>query len=118
MGEVKDGKPIEVPYGCVVCGTELGPWEKDYPGVPDPDGICSHCAHRLPPSLVKACYDPFDYAVGLRGGIWIRFEQAKVYGDYVRLDGVIETNLEYPMPRGVDVRIEDIVWCADAPEGS
>jgi hypothetical protein len=30
----------------------------------------------------------------------------------------VGSNLPYPADRGVDVRIADIVWAMDAPEGS
>jgi hypothetical protein len=77
-----------------------------------------------PPALVKARDDPFDYACGLRTGAVIRFGTCEDLGHgWVRLlpepapadDG---HDLPYPCPRGVDVRVDDIVWCADAPEGS
>lgn len=100
---------------CVVCGqfTE--------------DGVsgCAPCQARLPASVIKACCDPFDYALRLRTGEIVRFEQARVLGDYVHLTGQGSADgqatfdgLAFPFPRGLDVRLDDIVWCADAPEGS
>lgn len=92
-----------------------------------------------PPSLVKACCDPFDYALGLRDGRVIEFYTAFAHGDWVTLVGQEEwhtwtdaegnrksqatgdtpvAGLPYACPRGVDIRVADIVWCADAPNGS
>ena len=79
-----------------------------------------------PPDLIKAnSDDPFDYALQLRTGTIIRFTGASPYGQkWVLLSGVdaIEQppgfSLPYPVPRGLSVRLSDIVWVADAPEGS
>ena len=79
------------------------------------------------PSLRKSMHDQFDYALRLRTGEVIRFYSADFISDeWVHLtfdscvpqveDGVPQ--LPYPACRGVDVRISDIVWCMDAPEGS
>lgn len=64
----------------------------------------------------------------LRDGSVIRFERAEIHGTYATLFAESEANrngefgkfqhLEYPFPRGPDVRIADIVWCAKAPNGS
>ncbi len=120
---------------CVACGTEM-------PGPRDelsPPGGCKECTQRLPASLIKACYDLFDYALGLTNGMVIRFSKATVTGDYVELTvtgdwaghGVVSGltipargagDLSQPytpsFDRGIDVRIDQIVWCADAPDGS
>lgn len=90
---------------------------------------CDECRRKYPPSLIKACCDPFAYALGLRDGTVIRFEQASICGEFASLtlhDDWMRWHmpdpphhgLPYPCPRGVDVRIADIVWCADAPSGS
>lgn len=86
---------------------------------------CASCQARLPASLIKACCDPFDYALRLRTGEIIRFESARVVGAYAHLTGqgsvageATFDGLMFPFPRGMDVRLDDIVWCADAPEGS
>lgn len=80
-------------------------------------------------ALAKACFDEFDYALKLRTGEVIRFSLATYLGN-----GWIHLNVEgcnqpdhYPLAfsklsrgvdRGVDVRLSDIVWVMDAPEGS
>lgn len=81
-------------------------------------GACDACSKRYPPSLIKACVDPLDYALKLRTGEVIRFEVAAINGggEWVTLTNC--SGLEHECPRGVDVRISDIVWCADAPDGS
>jgi hypothetical protein len=75
-----------------------------------------------PPALHKACCDPFEYAIRLRTGETWEFEQADpINRDWVRIkfspyrskDGVA-----FRFDRGVDVRVSDIVWVADAPHGS
>jgi hypothetical protein len=120
---------------CPGCGTVLVQEEIS----PDPTvpifcaWLCFACRHRYPPSLLKAVSDPFDYALRLRTGEVIQFQSAELNGDYVTLTlhgglgdhadtynphGQDGPRLEYPCPRGVDVRLSEIVWCADAPEGS
>lgn len=99
------------------------------------DGIyvCGIHVHAYPPSLVKAAGDYFDYALQLSNGTVLTFRRATLHGVYATLHndegaaypttaGKTWTEdkfpLAYPCPRGVDVRISEIVWCADAPEGS
>ena len=77
-------------------------------------------------ALAKACMDDcFDYALKLSTGEVIRFQGAKVISpDWVHLDVLSRedqpeiNSLPYRAARGVDVRICDIVWVMDAPEGS
>jgi hypothetical protein len=84
---------------------------------------------KLPPALVKAMHDPFDYALGLRDGQVIRFYEAEMQkgGQWIKLiafgegdhDSSMEmSNTSYSFPRGVYVRLSDITWVADAPHGS
>lgn len=77
-------------------------------------------------ALTKACHDNcFDYAAKLRTGEVIRFCGASVINsEWIHLDLVSYlkqptlNRLVYPAERGVDVRLADIVWVMDAPEGS
>lgn len=92
-----------------------------------------------PPWLVKATFDPFVYAVGLRNGLTLTFneaEQMQGSSEWVRLLGVAQFTLPssntvgleeapfvvgagpYTFARGLEVRLADIVWVADAPFGS
>lgn len=76
-----------------------------------------------PPALVKALGDPFEYAIGLRDGTVLRFEQATDLGHgwcrlFLMEHGEYARARCFPCPRGVDVRVADIVWAADAPMGS
>jgi hypothetical protein len=79
--------------------------------------------------LEKAQRDiPWDYAMGLRNGCVIRFNGARLrdkewihllgVGDNadcsIEMSGVKEVSFE----RGLDVRISDILWVVDAPNGS
>lgn len=104
--------------GYQVQGTEYG----------EDSAICPECRHFYPPSLLKAEQDQFDYALRLSTGEIIRFESASFHGDYVRLHASLpngdecftDKNPELPFrfARGIDVRLSEIVWCADAPQGS
>ena len=77
-------------------------------------------------ALAKACHDDgFDYALKLRTGEVIRFMGAKILTpEWIHLDVMSMSDqpednyLPYKADRGVDVRIADIVWVMDAPEGS
>jgi hypothetical protein len=78
---------------------------------------------HLPYALAKALYDSFDYAVGLRNGTIIRFRSAKLTPgeDWVFLSDIMRDQhqtIEYCFERGLYVRLSDISWVADAPEGS
>lgn len=90
-------------------------------------------AMELPDDLQKAIYDkPFDYALGLkdgtilffsgasfrRGSLWIHIQPHPDMASSWREDVVDGKLLEIPFDRGVDVRISEIVWVADAPFGS
>ena len=77
-------------------------------------------------ALAKACQDDFfDYALKLRTGEVIRFTGASMISPgWIHLDVMPrrcqpeENRLPFLADRGVDVRIADIVWVMDAPEGS
>jgi hypothetical protein len=75
-----------------------------------------------PEALVKALYDYFDYAARVRGLGVVRFREAEDLGHgWVRLKDLFWTDddpasagLPYSFERGVDVRVSDVMWCADA----
>ena len=87
-----------------------------------------------PPALVKAVDDPFDYAIGLKDGTVIFFEYAISCGgnhEWVTLrfqrihDGTPAYQRSFNKThgiggndRGLQVRVSEIVWAADAPYGS
>jgi len=87
---------------------------------------CAACNRRYPQSLLKACVDQFDYACRLTTGEIVYFTNATIHGDYCTLDGLNSTihdrdpqkTLPHPFPRGLDVKLSEIVWCGDAPAGS
>ncbi len=102
---------------CAICGIEIVEGEI----------VCDRCSKNVPPSLLKACVDPFDYALGLKDGTIIRFEEAEIHGKWVTVRGTPNGYNEQPcrkevfghlFPRGLDLRIDDIYWCADAPDDS
>jgi hypothetical protein len=75
-------------------------------------------------ALLKSCSDYFDYALKLRTGEVIRFRSATLLNkEWIHLEiEDAERNTEFALPykadRGIDVRLSDIVWVMDAPEGS
>lgn len=74
-----------------------------------------------PEFLNKAACDHFDYAIGLSdGSVWrVRFIRP-INKDWVHIDGCafIDGGKPFEFARGVQVRVANIVWIADAPEGS
>lgn len=83
----------------------------------------------LPDALEKACSDhPWDYVLGLRDGSIIRFSGASYEGgewvhietsDLVYTEGEDKRRvLPFSFDRGLDIRVSDISWVADAPYGS
>lgn len=89
-----------------------------------------------PNALMKAVYDPYRYACQLRTGVVVAFERAAVLdpqGCWVQLrSGELETmpavtvqlttasengTARLTFGRGLEVRVADIVWVADAPDG-
>lgn len=109
---------------CAICGVE-GVGTDDAP--PELTVVCPECARKVPSSLVKACYDQFDYLLGLVDGTIIRFSSAEIHGDWVCIRGMTDQWGETPFreqvfghsfPRGLDLRLDRIAWCADAPDGS
>lgn len=81
--------------------------------------VCEKCSRRVPPSLLKACCNKFNYALGIRGSKDnpIRFRYAVITGEWVHLE-LQRAFANLPMNRGIDVRLSEITWCADAPEES
>jgi len=109
---------------CVICGADLTP--ADDQTFPD-SIVCQACSRRVSPSLLKACVDPFSYAPRLADGTAIEFHEADIHGDWVTIKGMSDGHGDSPFdkkvfghyfPRGLDVRLDAICWCADAPDGS
>jgi hypothetical protein len=110
---------------CLVEGCDSPP--RRGRGWPD---ICERHATRYPPSLIKAACDPYDYALRIVTGEVVYFYACTLHEDWVHieaLDGdlrrslhaeIKEADLSIKAERGLDIRLEHIVWCADAPFGS
>lgn len=89
-------------------------------------GICRECSRLYPYALLKASADHFAYALRLRTGELIYFTDCSFSGEWVHLESddwsfhfpKDEKYLPCNIDRGVYVRLSDIVWCVDAPEGS
>lgn len=96
----------------------------------DPADVFPPPYPSYPPALAKACYDPFDYAMGLTDGTVIFFEYAEpVSRLWVTIMGVRQgpravlqdgtsDRSNAIFERGLDVRVSQIAWVADAPYGS
>jgi hypothetical protein len=84
--------------------------------------FCLDCTGQYPPSLLKACVDSFDYELQLRNGLRFAFSSAHIHGEFATimpmLNGENFAAIGLPAPRGIDIRVDEIVWCCDAPAGS
>ena len=96
----------------------------------------------LPDALAKACEDAFEYALGLRDGTILFFDECtyepgsewihlhRVTGAEVSPTGFVGEQIKeagtrlsgklFPIPlrRGIDIRLADVMWAADGPWGS
>jgi hypothetical protein len=77
-----------------------------------------------PPALVKASLDPWDYLAVLKSGHCVRFTHARdLGGGWLSLEGLDDRGFTdgqpfgYPCPRGLQVRLAEVVAVADAPGG-
>lgn len=79
--------------------------------------ICDSCRVTYPPALLKSCRDNWHYAMKVRDskGI-VEFTRAVINGPWVSVFdddcGVAIDGLSFD--RGVNIKISDIVWVADA----
>lgn len=73
-----------------------------------------------PYPLAKATVDNFDYALKTKSGCMFRFSSATAVNDkWVIIEGGYGGNgYQAAHPRGTYIRLDEIVWVADAPEGS
>lgn len=72
-----------------------------------------------PPALKKACGDSFEYAIVLRDGTRIVFTEARAIDEtWVHIAGVTSSPYAHILDRGLDLRVDSILWAADAPNGS
>lgn len=113
--------------------------EPDAPSMPpDLEAGATDTEERLwqrgwPRALAKATVDHFTYAAGIRGVGIFYFNSASELGnngvEWVSLDRdegqyppphFIDAPVSPlpPCPRGLQVRLEDILWVTDAPFGS
>jgi len=67
-----------------------------------------------PHALIKATQDPYEYILKLKDGSQIAFVSAQyISDDFVKLLSVKLEALK--LSRGLEVRVSEIVWVADAP---
>lgn len=70
-------------------------------------------------AFTKSLYDPFDYALKLRTGEVIRYEHASLAGtEWAHLHQARDYPEGEEYPRGIDIRLSEVVWVKDAPQGS
>jgi len=76
----------------------------------------------LPAALAKTVSDnPFQYALMLRDGTIVEFEgAAPPSAGWILLDRpkIVNRGYDACLERGIEVRLQEIVWVADAPHGS
>ena len=116
----------ELPCGnCEICKAHVAPvFGEDGSEYVPAYYFCPNCMNRYPQALRKALVDPFFYAAGIKELGVVEFETARIKGDWVTLiphDGDVgfrQQNLPYPFPRNIDVPLANILWVADAPDGS
>lgn len=97
---------------CGVCGKEA----------PAVERVCLRCQPLIPPSLLVACVqcEEGGYRAGLEDGTQIPFEWAIISGVWVTLGrdaGYDSSSYGHSFPRGIDIRLDTIVWCAKDPDG-
>lgn len=76
---------------------------------------------HYPPALEKACCDPFEYVARLTTGEVLHFRSADpIDRDWVHLKcgWLTDRGIFSMFDRGVDIRVDQIAWVADAPSGS
>jgi hypothetical protein len=80
-----------------------------------------------PRALTKAASDYFTYALGLRNGTVIRFSEATPtaggFWVWLKEPDILSgpgnvPSCGFSFDRGLEVRVEEIAWVADAPWGS
>lgn len=91
--------------------------------VSDFQGICDACEEKFGPHLGKALCDPFDYAIGLKNGHVFRLVggDVSIVGEWLIINGIEEHTVPLKsstFPRGMQLRLSEVAWIADAPEGS
>jgi hypothetical protein len=85
--------------------------------------------YGYPPALAKACCDYFENALKLRTGEVIFYTKAEpINKDWIFIDGIDDQTLslqnkssglpDVGFHRGMEIKISEIIWCADAPNGS
>jgi hypothetical protein len=93
-------------------------------------GFCRRCMDRYGHHLLKSTIDPFEYAIRLTSGDLIYYQEAAIKGDWVVIpydgftarhhgEGVPPRATDNPpWERGLQIHVDAIAWCADAPFGS
>ena len=83
--------------------------------------FCQTCVDKYGNTMLKAVVDPFCYAFGLKSGMVLWVETIAINKDWVyfpKPESDFSTKLTFPFERGLQVRLDEIAWVADAPRGS
>lgn len=116
----------EIPH-CYTASEQLEAVKDRYDELLDEEAMLIQAGWPWP--LVKAINDPFTYAIGLRDTSVIKFEQASYDKRNLEWVTILPDNLTivrmpvepqrwFCFDRGLAIRVSDILWAADAPEGS
>ena len=94
---------------CVACGNSLTD------GNPH---ACGQCRRRYPPSLINSAVESSFYLLTLTTGESYRFGRSAILGEYATIyegenDHEPDEGELIPGRRGTDVRVSEIVTCAD-----
>ena len=98
---------------CIACG-KLHDRDSDRDSDEASNCACRECQRKYPPSLFWAAIQVVHAAPRLRTGEVIHFSQAHIQGDFITLRYIrVQNDPHVDMPHDLDVRRDDIVWCAD-----
>lgn len=74
---------------------------------------------KWPEALIKATTDEFNYAMSLRNGDLIQFRSAEFLNPSTVKVIIPRKNIyNFELPRGLEIKLDQIVWVSDAPTGA
>jgi hypothetical protein len=74
---------------------------------------------KWPEALIKATTDTFNYAMSLKNGDLIQFQSAEFLNSKnVRITIPKKNIYNFELSRGLEVKLDQIVWVSDAPTGA
>lgn len=74
---------------------------------------------KWPEALIKATTDEFNYAMSLKNGDLIQFRSAEFLNiSTVKITIPRKNIYNFELSRGLEVKLDQIVWVSDAPTGA